>query len=190
MCCCILIQFQIRFENRKDGDTGEDCLLSDDGVDFLMQMSWVKQFNSIKFGKSGHSALRYEIGLCIKTGNICWDNGPFEPGMYNDNMIFQMGLAGMLEEGERVEAGKGYMHSAPEHIRYPGWLEPPERAAMTQRVRCRHETVNKRMKQWNILRAAYRHDMLKHQQVFGAILALTQLSIENGEPLFQVEYLD
>ena len=61
----------------------------------------------------------------------------------------------MLEEGERVEADKGYRHSAPEHIRYPGWLEPPERAAMTQRVRCRHETVNKRMKQWNILRGQH-----------------------------------
>ena len=34
----------------------------------------------------------------------------------------------------------------------------------------------------------YRHDIRDHQAVFGALVTLTQLAIENGEPLFHVEY--
>ena len=68
--------------------------------------------------------------------------------------------------------------------------EPVERAAMTQRVRSRHETVNKRFKQWGILRQVFCHDLANHRNVFAAICVVTQLAIENGEPLFEVHYDD
>jgi len=101
-----------------------------------------------------------------------------------------MGLAGMLEKGERVEADMGYRGSAPQHVICPGLYMNPDMKAISARVRSRQETVNKRFKQWNILVAAYRHDILDHQMVFGAIAALTQLSFEHGEPLFSVDYND
>ena len=44
-------------------------MLSVDGTDFLMAMSYKKAFYSFKFKKMG---LRYEVGLCIKTGDIVW----------------------------------------------------------------------------------------------------------------------
>ena len=175
------------FDNRFVDDTGNDCLLSNDGVDFLMAMSYLKEFYSYKFKKC---ALRYELALCIKTGWICHWNGPFEPGMYNDEMVFNMGLAGCLGDGERVETDKGYRGSAPKHIKCPGTLfTDPEKEAMATRVRGRQETVNKRLKQWNILVAAYRHDISDHQDVFAAVAVITQLSLER-EPLFSVEYND
>ena len=36
----------------------------------------------------------------------------------------------------------------------------------------------------------YRHDITKHGDVFMAIVAITELIIENGEPLMDVEYED
>jgi hypothetical protein len=57
-------------------------------------------------------------------------------------------------------------------------------------ARQRQETVNKRFKQWGILRQTYRHDLVDHRDVFGAIVVLTQLAIQNAEPLFPVEYND
>ena len=68
---------QICFENRKMGDVGNDCLLSVDGTDFRIAMGYNKAFWSYKFKKSG---LRYEVALCIKTGDICWWSGPYAPG--------------------------------------------------------------------------------------------------------------
>ena len=179
---------QILWENRKRGDTGNDCLISNDGTDLILAMKYLKELHSYKFK---HAALRYEVGLGIKTGDICWWNGPFEPGLYNDEMIFKMGLRGMLEDGERIETDMGYRGSAPMHVKCPGTITFDQATKkMQQNVRCRQETVNKRLKQWNILMARYRHDLLAHQKVFGAIISLTQLSIENGEPLYGVEYND
>ena len=98
-------------------DTGNDCLLSNDGVHILLAKKYSKQFYSYKFK---WAALAYEIGLCIKTGYICWFNGPFEPGIYNDNEIFKRGLIGWLEDGERVETDEGYKGSAPLYVKCPG----------------------------------------------------------------------
>ena len=58
-----------------------------------------------------------------------------------------------------------------------GLLADPDPAVkdMAQRVRCRQETVNERFKNWGILNTPYRHNIFKHQAVFGAIVCL-QLS--------------
>jgi len=36
----------------------------------------------------------------------------------------------------------------------------------------------------------YRHDILKHSSVFYACAVITQLTVANEEPLFEVEYGD
>jgi len=177
---------KILLGNRFIGDTGNICKISLDAADFLLAMNWFKSFWSYKFKKMG---LRYEIGLNIKTGDICWWNGPFPPGDMNDDMCFRDCLAMWLPPGECVETDKGYRASFPERVQCPPF-EGPDRREMTQRVRNRHETVNRRMKRWNILKAAYRHNLYDHQAVFGAVACMTQLAFENGEPLFQVEYND
>ena len=63
----------------------------------------------------------------------------------------------------------------------------PATAEVQQRVRSRQETVNKWLKNWEILSTPYRHDFLEQQTVFGAIDDLTQLSFATN-PLFRVEY--
>jgi hypothetical protein len=62
-----------------------------------------------------------------------------------------------------------------------------EAEAMTQLVRNRQETVNKRFKNWEILSVPFRNQVYRHGDAFRSLPSImTQLSINNGEPLFQV----
>jgi hypothetical protein len=171
------------------GDVGNDCLLLVDGTDFRLAMGWKKPYYSYKFKRSGYC---YEVGLCIRTGDICWWNGPYEPGEWNDEMIFKDALAKKLEFAEQCGMDRGYQGSAPGKVKCPdGLLADPDDGvkAMSARVRSRQETINERFKNWGILNNPYRHNIFAHQAVFGAIVALTQLSLR-ANPLFSVEYYD
>ena len=46
------------------------------------------------------------------------------------------------------------------------------------------------MKQFTALSGVFRHDISKHSTVFNAVALLTQISIEVGEPLFEVNGYD
>jgi hypothetical protein len=61
---------------------------------------------------------------------------------------------------------------------------------MQGRVRARHKMLNGRLKNWGILSQVYRHNIMRHGKVFRACAVVTQLTIDNGEPLFEVEYKD
>ncbi len=65
-----------------------------------------------------------------------------------------------------------------------------EKWAMQGRVRGRHEMLNERLKNWGILSHFYRHNIMRHSNVFRACGVATQLTIKNGELLFKVEYED
>lgn len=68
-----------------------------------------------------------------------------------------------------------------------GILHPEESREFHNHVRARQESVNKRFRHWGALgegKRVFRHDMDKHQTVFHAIVVITQIAIENGEPLF------
>ena len=176
---------QIQFDNRKEGDVGNDCLLSVDGTDFQIALGYSKPFWSFKFKKSG---LWYEVGLCIITGEICSWSGPYAPGKWNDLSIFRDSLLLMLEPGERCETDRGYQGSAPTHVKFPGvlWADP-NTAEIQAQVWSWQETVNERFKNWVILLTPYRHNLLEHQTTFGAIVVITQLSFDANH-LFPVAY--
>jgi hypothetical protein len=99
-------------------------------------------------------------------------------------------LRHFLEPGERVEADEGYC-GRPDKIKCPGNdANPAENRAMQGRVKARHETLNGRRKTWGILSQVFRHRITMHGHVFRVCAVVTQLTIENGEPLFEVEYED
>ena len=156
---------------------GTDCRIPNHG----------KLFASHKF--NGKSGLRYEVGISIIDGFIVWLNGPFACGEWPDINIFRNSLQSFLDDGERVEADNGYRGSGPWYVKCPANVgNPAENLKMQGRVRSRHETVNGRFKNFAILEDRYRHDLKTHGCVFCAVAVLTQLSIENGEPLFKVDY--
>ena len=160
------------------GDKGNDCLLSVDGTDFRIPERG-RRFYSHKFKKS---ALRYEVALCILTGDIVWINGLYESGIWNDLMIFQNALQSELGENERVEADDGYVGAHPEYVKCPagiGNLEETER--MQQRLRNRQETINERFKNFECLNVVWRHAIVFHGRAFTAVAIILQLTINNGE---------
>jgi hypothetical protein len=65
-----------------------------------------------------------------------------------------------------------------------------EGASMQQRVRSRHETINKRFRQWALLKQIYKGKIENHGSFTRVVCIITQLSIINGESLFSVEYED
>ena len=161
--------------------------MSVDGTDFRI-FHCGRQFYSYKYRASG---LRYEVAICILSGECVWISGPYEPGLWNDISIFRNGLMHELEEGERVEADDGYKGEAPRHVKTPNSIAQREdTATMQSLVRRRQETINKRFKQFGILKQVYRHDIRDHGKSFRAVAIITQLSIQNGEPLFSVDYRD
>ena len=155
-----------------------------DGTDFRIAEHG-KPFYSHKFKKSG---LRYEVGIALMTGKIVWINGPFPCGAWPDISIFRSSLLSHLERGERVEADDGYLGEAPEFVKCPKSSTNPVECQRMQAIARNHqETVNLRFKNWGILRQLYRHDISHHGSVFEAIAVMTQVSIENGEKLFDIE---
>ena len=89
--------------------------MSVDGTDFRTPHAG-RRFYSYKYNASG---LRYEVAVCILSGECVWINGPFEPGIWNDIAIFRAALVSELEEGERVEANDGYVGEAPRYVKCP-----------------------------------------------------------------------
>jgi hypothetical protein len=80
---------QIVWENRFKRPTTNDCLVSVDGTDCPTQEP--TPFSPVNYSyKFNGPGLRYEVALCILTGDIVWVNGPFEPGKYSDLAIFRM----------------------------------------------------------------------------------------------------
>ena len=97
-----------------------------------------------------------------------------------------------LDEGERLEGDDGFIGECPRHVKCPGsFTREEQKLAMQARVRKRHETVNKRLKQFGCLRERFRtHNPDKHGQCFRAVAVVAQLALEAGEPLFEAEYSD
>ena len=134
---------QILFKNRFKNDNGSNCLLSIDGADFkIPNHGWKYYCHKLK-----GSGLRYEVGLSIQKGDICWIFGPFKCGQFTDLMIFRMGLKKELGRGEKVIADGIYGAEAPLKVRATGtFFSKPQNQAMEKRVRAWHEHCNRRMK--------------------------------------------
>jgi hypothetical protein len=159
-------------------------LVSVDGTDFRVydRKPFWHGWYSHKFKAA---AVRYEVAVSIIGGDIVWLNGTFHGGTWPDIKIFRCGLKDALEKGEKVEADRGYRGEG-DHINLPDEFNASRKEKA--KVRARHETANKRFKQWGCLNRTYRHHVSTHASVFRAVAVITQLAIENEEPLFGVEY--
>ena len=82
-----ILFYKIKFENRKMYANGSECLITINGVDFLINEP--TPFSPVWYShKFDGPALRYELGVCIQTGWICWLAGPFPAGDFPDQEIF------------------------------------------------------------------------------------------------------
>ncbi len=121
---------------------------------------------------------------------LVWIQGPYPVGKFNNIKIFKSVLHHYLEPGEHVEAHNGYVGNA-NKIKCPdNTCNPEENLAMEAHVRSCHETLKGQLKNWWVLVQVYCHNIVTHGTVFHVCMVVTQLSIANGEPPFEVEYGD
>lgn len=179
---------QIKWENRFRNDRGKTCKVTVDGTDCPIQHQLPvheerKNYYSYKFHKSG---VRYELAVCIQTGDIVWVNGPFPAGKWPDIKIFCRNLIHHLLPGERVETDKGYRGEP--CCRLPANFLSRDDLAAKDRARARHETVNGRLKNWGCLTTKFRHSVSCHKLCFVAVAVITQISFECGEGPYFTRY--
>ena len=92
----------------------------------------------------------------------------------------------MLLPEEMANVDAGYPGEK-DFLRKKGVHDTKEEEKEDSEKRARHETVNRRFKQWEILKQQFRNEKEKHQMVFYAIAVLTQMDIDNGNVLFSIE---
>jgi hypothetical protein len=155
-----------------------------DGTDFKIyeQRPFDRKWFSHKFHGPG---LRYEIGLAIHTGKIVWINGGYPCGQFPDLKIARELYTSVVEFGELTLADLGYRDAnffiTPRNLN--GFLTASKHKIIMQR----HETVNRRFKQFAILRNTFRNKIEKHSSCVRAIANMIQVSMNNGEKLFQID---
>lgn len=177
-----LINFkQIKWSDRLKDSHGIRYKVSVDGTDCRIFEPY--PFSSSWFSHKFHGpGVRYEIAVSVMTGQIVWVNGPFPCGSHSDLKIFKSNLKNRLLPGEKVIADKGYQDNLCDYEAKE--LEYPDK--MFSSCRARHESVNKRIKQFSVASQRFRHKKSLHGVCFFAAAKLTQLLIDNGSPLFEL----
>jgi hypothetical protein len=140
---------------------------------------------SHKFKGAG---LRYEVGVCIQTGWICWTNGPYPCGEWQDLTISRGSLIYFLQKGEKVVGDSGYAGAYHETPNFAKLGTPREK--MKADARARHETINAKLKEFNCLSCRWRHPRHKHKLAFDAVANIVQIKIEKEGATFEINYND
>ena len=177
----------ILWENRRVDDILNDALTSVDGTDCKVpnyKPFW-KGWYSHKFN---HSGVRWEVAICLRTGEVVWIHGPFPCGRWPDILVFRHALISHMDVDEKAEADDGYI-GEPTKTLTPKINSQNQSDAQYRQYTCnRQETINKRFKDWKCLGKMLRHSLQKHSTMFRAVAVICQLSVTNGEPLFQIDY--
>ncbi len=154
--------------------------MSLDGTDFPIENKggFNPEYYSHKFHGTG---LRYEVGISIVSGLIAWVGGGFPCGAWSDLRVARESFIHQLDPGERVIADRGYT----DDIYFVTENTHPQLSREIKLILARHETVNGRLKSFNILKQKYRHSIESHFQCFYVVATLVQLNLRS-EPLFKL----
>jgi hypothetical protein len=165
------------------GDDGKPAKVTVDGTDYLTVE--YSPFNPGRFShKFNGPGLRYEIAISIARCYIVHINGPFLCGEWSDLRIARNLLHSRLSPDEYYLADKGYRSgTGPAIVRT---ALPRERQRTFDILMARHETINRRFKEFGILGQRYRHEENRHGNIFRCIAVLIQIDIESGNNTFPV----
>jgi DDE superfamily endonuclease len=142
------------------------------------------QWYSHKFHKA---AVNYEVAIDLWKSKVVWINGPF-PAATHDLTIYQKeeGLRSKVPVLKKVIADNGYQCQDDNNLSTPNKFDSEEVKEFNKRARARHETLNKRLKDFNVLKDSFGHELDKHKFVFEAVCVLVQYDMNNGLPLFDI----
>ena len=104
-----------------------------------------------------------------------------------DISIFRKNLKTKLQVGEKVEADLGYVDELDSirHLHVFISLEDQKAKAIARRG---HETINGRLKFFNVLTHRFRHSIHKHKTMLTAVTTVVQASFDCGHKPFQCHY--
>lgn len=85
-----------------------------------------------------------------------------------------------LNEGERASADRIYKDS--NYFILRNAVNSTEHKL----IMTRHEAINRRLTQFQILKQPFRNDLKKHPMVVHEVANITQVMLLNGHPLFSV----
>lgn len=140
-------------------------------------------FNALWYSHKFHiAALRYELCVGHKCGNIVWVYGPFPCGSWPDTKVYKSRLMSKLTKHDLVVADRGYNHTT---CTAPNNIASSHRHIRSQ-IRARHEVCSQRLKRFNILAHKFRHNIHLHGSVFHACAKITFIAIRDEEPLFEL----
>ena len=164
---------------------GWNVRISVNGVDF--RISEPKPFDSKWYShKFKGPGVRYEVGMCIRTGWIVWVNGPFPCGSWPDLKIAQEWLFKKLEDGEKVIADGGYPTGGM-HTILPRHLDDDQRRVHSV-IQARHKIVNRRLKQWHALGGGHFWSKLeKHGRIFACVATIMQIILREESQPFTID---
>ena len=109
-----------------------------------------------------------------------WASCPFQSGGNPDLAIFCSELRQKLENDELIIADGAYRDvSCLYNDGFP--------LRVLRIIRARQESLFSRLKNFNVLTQKFRQNLSRNKDGFFSILNLTQISLENGYPLFKVE---
>ena len=107
------------------------------------------------------------------TGDIVWVNGGMPCGEWPDLRLARDSYTSMVLPNGMTVADDGY--------------NDRNYFIHNKKIMARHETVNRRLKQFSVLNQVFRHQRHLHPQCVHAVANITQVMIANGERLY---YLD
>lgn len=173
---------KINWETRALNAVYKDLFVTVDGTDCRIVEPW--PFSPDWYSHKFHGAgLRYEIAVSISTGYIVWATGPYPCGLFPDLKIFNSRLQKKLLANEVVLCDKGYRGR-----NCKNYIPEDPSSHMSAVLLARHETVNRRLKIFNVLGQKFRHRPDLHSFCFHAVLNLTQLMLEDSNPLFDIKW--
>lgn len=151
---------------------------------------WEKQHHTFPIDRSYytqkhcHAGLKYEIAVAIFHDSIVWVNGPFK-GTRHDITIFRNnGLKNKMPPGKKLIADLGYRTKRADEVdvvAFPNAKDPLALKKFKSLARCRHETVNGRIKSYASMFNEFRHGEENHAACFFAICVTIQYHLDVGD---------
>ena len=103
-----------------------------------------------------------------------------------DLIIVRNGLNHHLDDNEYYLADGGYYDGYQYAVTPTGLHNYLDRQMAT--LRARHETVNWRLKEWQILKSIFRHRLERHSYAFRAVANIVQYSLQTDRPTWQCHW--
>ncbi|KAJ3316948.1 hypothetical protein HDU76_001453 [Blyttiomyces sp. JEL0837] len=159
-----------------------------DGVDVLIQEERPlnKKLYSHKFK---HAASRFQVATGLGFSGIVFASGGVPAGEMTDLEMVRETLLPKLGKNEKIAADRGYRGEDRVMTYIDGRGQRDDVIARhnenIKNMKARHETVNKRLKDFAILTQMFRGNMDRHHILFAAVAEITNIKLQR-QPLFSL----